>query len=129
MANRAGAGLDLSDRYERTVALVDAWMGEGGDAIDLSTLAQVAALAAEYAEKVEAGTATGIEVTTLTCHCVTLAEDLYALALAVGSGRSSDVPTPSPSGVQPEAVLRERPSRAQGVASSASIGPETSAVG
>lgn len=48
--------------------------------LDLTELAAVAALAWDYASKVEAGTASGLETATLVCHAKVLADDLYHLA-------------------------------------------------
>jgi ferredoxin len=69
---------DLTPRvaFERATALPPHRIG----AVDLTELAQVAALAWEYALAVEAETADSVDITTLACHCKVLAEDLLEAA-------------------------------------------------
>lgn len=52
--------------------------------VDLTELAQCAALAYHYAVKVENGEAVWPDVPTLICHVKVLADDLHDLALALG---------------------------------------------
>lgn len=73
--------------FERAEALSEWWIGD----CDVATLASIAALAAEYAEKVEAGTASHFDITTLACHCKVLADDLYELALGRGQQPTKEV--------------------------------------
>jgi hypothetical protein len=63
---------------------------------DLSDLASIAALAQEYARKVEAGTATDTDITTLVCHCTVLTDDIFALAEVGTWDFTTDPANPEP---------------------------------